>query len=98
MKMKNVKLYKITDNRYLPNEKIFIGDFDDCEMFEEEGSVILEVANQVDVVPRESSTHTNEVPIFLEVTSRQGEIKIIRASKSLTEITPDLIKIKFSVL
>ncbi|MFT4400549.1 hypothetical protein ACMX2I_10975 [Bacillus sp. SW14] len=98
MKMKNEKLYKTTDNRYLPNEQTFIGDFDDCEMYEEEGSVFLEVANQVDAEPRESSTHNNEVPIFLEVTSRQGETKIIRASKSLTEITPDLIKIKFSVL
>ncbi|MCY8126166.1 hypothetical protein P8845_19950 [Bacillus spizizenii] len=98
MKMKNVKLFKTTDNRYLPNEQTLIGDFNDCEMYEEEESVFLEIVNQSDVEPRESSPHTNEVPIILEITSRQGETKLIKARKSLTEISPELIKIKFTVL
>ncbi|MCY8532673.1 hypothetical protein MOD13_04750 [Bacillus vallismortis] len=98
MKMKNVKLYKTTDNRYLPNEQILIGDFNECEMYEEEEGVFLEIVNQSDVEPREPNPHTNEVPIILEITSRQGETKLIKARKSLTEISPELIKIKFTVL
>ncbi|MEG7377937.1 hypothetical protein V5785_01025 [Bacillus subtilis] len=98
MKMKKVKLYKETNNKFLPNEKTLIGDFDDCEMYERGGSVYLEIANKVNIEPMESSIHVKEDPTILEITNRQGKTKTIRARKRLTEIDPDLVKIEFVVL
>ncbi|MCW8785908.1 MULTISPECIES: hypothetical protein [Bacillus amyloliquefaciens group] len=97
MKMKNVKLYKTTDNAFLPNEQKLVGDFDDCEMYEGERSVFLEIANKDHLEPSDSSIHVED-PTILEITTGQGKTKVIRARKRLTEISSDLIKIEFAVL
>ncbi|MCX2885870.1 hypothetical protein OQE43_16365 [Bacillus velezensis] len=97
MKMRNVKLYKTTENAFLPNEKTLVGTFDDCEMYEGEGSIFLEIANKDHLEPSASSIHI-EYPTILEITTGQGKTKTIRTRKKLTEISSDLIKIEFTVL
>ncbi|ASZ03872.1 MULTISPECIES: hypothetical protein [Bacillus] len=97
MKMRNVKLYKTTENVFLPNEKTLVGTFDDCEMYEGERSVFLEIANKDDLKPSDSSIHIED-PTILEITTCQGKTKTIRTRKRLTDISSDLIKIEFTVL
>lgn len=42
MKIKNAELYKVIENKYLPNDKIGIMDFENCEMYEENQHIFLE--------------------------------------------------------
>ncbi|MFB0635370.1 hypothetical protein ACEPP6_08730 [Bacillus rugosus] len=42
MKIKKAELYKVIENKYLPNDKIEIMDFENCEMYEENQNIFLE--------------------------------------------------------
>lgn len=42
MKIKNVELCRVIENKYLPNDRIGIMEFENCEMYEENQHIFLE--------------------------------------------------------